>query len=274
MATMAQKIADLSEKLEGISQSWHSSVNEPYPGGKHHHHCYVAHFSIGNTYTCTRKHIYDSGDITYEQKLYFSQTPLDFSTCFYSGSTNVDVCELCKDHTNSEWNVDSRWRHAKGVPYYKQSERDYERKDYERPPTHPSDGERKEFLEDIEYDEVVNTCNQLHKNGVQMPASVKYMDKKDSVMRELYSTCICKKSVKTARWWFQPPLGNGVVTGSGWTVTDVDTPEDVVRQRLIRREGVSFPVGEDWAVAPLLSKVCTFEKQECDCLCACGHRRI
>lgn len=276
MATMAQKIAVLSEKLEDISQTcypvvsnnhqtWQSMVDNTASDCCEHY--YIASFDISEgNYTC--KYIYDNGDIMYKQRLQIREDFSFWSECYYQGSTNVDVCDLCKDHTNSQSNIDSRGRHVKGVPSYKQSERNYERKDYERPSS--PDGERKEFLDDIEYNEVVNTCNQLHKNGVQMPASVKYMGKKGSVMRELYTKCICKKSVKTARWWFQPPrLVNKWSTPDSLAVTDVDTSEEVAREQIIRK--CPYSIDPD---RPLLSKICTLEKQECDCLCACGHRRI
>ena len=274
---MAQKIAVLSDKLEEISQTWESVVSNNHQtwqsiiDNQHDdccEHYYIARFSISEG-NYTRKYIYDNGDIMYEQRLQRGEDFSKWSQCYYQGSTNVDVCELCKDHTNSQCNLDSRGRHAKGVPAYKQSERNYERKDYERPPS--PDGERKEFLDDIEsFNEVVNICNQLYKNNVQMPSGIKHMENKHNVMGELYRKCICKKSVKTARWWFQPPvIIDKYSTPDSLAVTDVDTPEEVARDQIIRE--CPYSIDPD---RPLLSKVCTLKNQECDCLCACGHRRI
>ena len=106
-------------------------------------------------------------------------------------------------------------------------------------------------------DDVLDICDVLHRHGMHMPASVKWMKRKSKVMEELYTTCICGKGRRKAMMW--------KFACSCQIVTELDASEESARAQVRRFD-------DYYCEAENITKEEHFFRFQCDCLCACGHR--
>lgn len=113
-----------------------------------------------------------------------------------------------------------------------------------------------DLMRDIRNTAIATLTDTLATHGIDMPGSIKAMQQREQVMRDVFTRCVCGGNTTRARLWthtqrWGPPLCE---------ITSLHVPEDRVRRRL--------GIKED---AVLTSEV-RLVQTPCACLCACGHR--
>ena len=270
---------------------------------------FLVHFGSRETVR-TRKYVYDSGRIVYDQQIYTNGDDFPSSYGGLNG-THVGVCDLCLDpeHEHDNFVEDPqvpsyRYVHVRRhIPDYKRSLFEYVVPDPPRgvdleefverhglPYSHKkvcAMGDIKNTVADLTVllrmgvplpagffhykrvdlhhdraynlyeDDVMDICDVLHRHGMHMPASVKWMKRKSKVMEELYTTCICGRGRRKAMMW-KFACGCQIVT-------DLDASEETARAHVRRFD-------EHYCEAENITKEEHFFRFQCDCLCACGHR--
>ena len=128
-----------------------------------------------------------------------------------------------------------------------------------------------DVMMDIHDEDIVHLVEILSYHGVELLCSIKLMNQKERVMRDIFTMCICGKNTRAARVWkIDAPYSQRYTTKSYADepmihITPPTTTEEMVRQRLVGTDG---EVARDW---PMRSEVRPVQ-QACPCLCACGHR--
>ena len=118
------------------------------------------------------------------------------------------------------------------------------------------------IMEDIDDKNVAILTDILSTHGMEMPSSVKHMNKKMIVMQQLFCSCICRKNFRVARVWkIKAPLHIDEMI----MITPLHISEEIIRNRVITIEG---DIARNWLITSEVRKV----EQPCACLCVCGHR--
>lgn len=247
-----------------------------------------------------RKLIFSSGDITYRRRSWVCNDVEDRLVDVFWDGTEVGVCESCQDvsglHHPIYYRASERMypemyygedKVLASLPNYAWSylrqNANYELKClrpltvFMRHNTLPialgdavrRQEQRAHLLMDLEDKGVAFLTDTLASHHMDMPNSVKHMNKKAQVMRELFHTCICGQNTREARVWtykrqYGPPLH---------TITPVHVvSEQAILERFAEeiREDSMNPVLFQHD-QPLTSEV-RHVHQPCACLCACGHR--
>jgi hypothetical protein len=134
---------------------------------------------------------------------------------------------------------------------------------------------REDVLSDLNKWYIISICHVLHLHGIQMPSSIKWMDKKYAVMAEIYTKCICgegnQKKAVWETWTNMGKFGDPILT-------DIECTEEYVKNLIINNHGsrditTPWDLGFDTIRWYLKKKIRNF-RVECKCLCSCGHRRI
>ena len=118
-----------------------------------------------------------------------------------------------------------------------------------------------ELMRDIRDEAIIVLTDTLAAHGVDMPSSVQSMRRKEMVMRDLFTRCICGKNKRKARLWacqrrYGPELRE---------ITSLSVSEETMRERWVET------LGEEMRDRPMSSRECIVQIP-CACLCACGHR--
>ena len=107
-----------------------------------------------------------------------------------------------------------------------------------------------------------------------MPSSIKWMDKKYDVMKEIYTKCICGEGNQKKAVW-ETWTDKGKCWNASPILTDIECTEEYVKNLIINKQQGPAPHFRgsepiDWY---LKKKIRNF-RVECKCLCSCDHRRI
>ena len=137
---------------------------------------------------------------------------------------------------------------------------------------------REKFVSDLNYPEIINLCHILQKHGIEMPSSIKWIDKKNDVMEEIYTMCVCGEGVKEkAVWQTYSGINNNDPESIKFghpILTDITCSEEYVKNIIINNHGSRYLEDvssyDNWY---LKKKILKF-RVECKCLCSCNHRRI
>ena len=130
---------------------------------------------------------------------------------------------------------------------------------------------REDVLSDLDKSDIIHICHVLHLHGIQMPSSIKWMDKKYDVMKEIYTKCICGEGNQKKAVW-EPWTDKGKCWNACPILTDIECTEEYVKNLIINKYAPYFRGSEpiDW----YLKKEIRNFRVECKCLCSCDHRRI
>ena len=133
---------------------------------------------------------------------------------------------------------------------------------------------RESVLSDLDKWYIIHICHVLHLHGIQMPSSIKWMDKKYDVMQEIYTKCICGEGNQKKAVW-ETWTDKGKCWNARPILTDIECTEEYVKNLIINKQqgpGQHFSGSEpiDWYLKKEIRKF----RVECKCLCSCDHRRI
>lgn len=232
-----------------------------------------------------RKMIHSSGDVTYRRRWW----PVD---TFWDG-VEAGVCESCqhvsgRDHpiwykaserSYPEIDYSGRDRVIEGFPVYPGYHRSNMLYEVQKMPalrvlmrqntlavTLGEAIRRNKLHVDVMLDifdkDIAHLTDTLASHHMEMPSSVKRMNQKEQLMRELFRSCICGKNKKEARVW---KIKSHPQAAPMITITPPHISQEIMRERWVAVEG---EVAREWPITTEVRLV----QQPCACLCACGHR--
>ena len=248
------------------------------------------------TYSSMRKMIHSWGDVTYRYR------PLSSADIFWDG-VETGVCESCQhvsgrnhpiwykksERTYHEIDYGCKAHYLKSIPDLRQAHHlsnvVYHINNLESlshfmrhnalPGTLGQATARHQLHVDVMMDihdkDIVHLVEILSYHGVELACSIKLMNLKERVMRDIFTMCICGKNTREARVWkINAPYAQRYTTKSYADepmiiITPPARTEEMVRQRLVTTDG---EVARDWSMRSEVRLV----QQACLCLCACGHR--